>query len=303
MTQPLQKNLLGLPLAPAQCVVDDVQEILVKELATNAIADFDSNTVLAQYLGDYRSWIKSSKRNHVQGLDNFPLADFSLGTSESFDKFYLKHHDKRFRIFRGEYLYHKLSWTQQNRDWAYLDDEALKSGDAVIVSLPFADTGNIHNMYTKQFLDQCLQLNIPVLLDCAFFGICGNIDFDFTHPAIKEVCFSHSKAFPVSTVRIGIRFSKNDDRDSLSVYNQSQYVNKFAAALGLALMKKQTPDEIFARYRQQQLQWCQQYQLEASNTVIFGLDTKGRYAEYNRGYPHSNRLCFSKYFNNGTLPL
>jgi hypothetical protein len=305
MTLPLQPNLLGLPLAPAQCVVDLFQEQKVKELAIGVIDSncFDDVTILPHFVTEYRAWIQSSVLNNVHGLDQFLIANFSAGTTESFDKFYLKHPSRRFRIFRGEYLYHRLSWKNQQHAWAYLDDEPLATNDAVIVSLPFADTGNCHPEYHTDFLDQCAKLDIPVLIDCAFFGVCAGINFDFAHPAIKEICFSHSKAFPVSTARIGIRFSRADDQDSLAVYNQTQYINRFAAALGLRLMQNQSPDTVFTKYRAQQLSWCDEYCLDASNTVIFGLDTKQNYPQYNRGSLNSNRLCFSKYFNTGKLPL
>lgn len=303
MTLPLQPNLLGLPMAPAQCVVDSAKDSLVAKAIVDSADCIHNSSLLSEYCDIFRHWITSSELNTIKGLDQFPVTAFSAGTTETFDKFYLKHHGRRFRCFRGEYIYHKLSWEQQGQKWAYLDDDSLCANDAVVVSLPFADTGNRHPSYTQEMLDRCHELGVPVLIDCAFFGICGNIDFDFSHPAITEVCFSLSKAFPVSTLRIGVRFSRSNDNDSLLIYNNTQYVNLLGAAIGIELMMQQHPDEIWTRYRQQQINWCLEYKLIASNTVIFGLDQHHGYDQYNRGYPHSNRLCFAKYFNQGELPL
>lgn len=305
MTLPLQSNLKGLPLAPAQCVDDPHKEELVQQACRHAINNdcLNDSTVLPQFISTYTQWIQSTKNNSVLGLEQFSTVAFSAGTTEAFDKFYLKHHDRRFRCLRGEYIYHVLSWQQQHRPWAYLDDEPLTPGDAVVISLPFADTGNCHEFYTKQFLDQCVELDVPVLLDCAFFGICGGVEFDFDHPAIQEICFSLSKTFPVSTLRIGVRYSRHNDGDSLLIYNDTQYINRFGAAVGTVLMNLQTPDETFDRYRSQQLHWCNIHSLAPSNTVIFGVDTQHCYDNHNRGSKHTNRLCFSKYFNFGPLPL
>lgn len=303
MTLPLQSNLLGLPLAPAQCVVDADKDTLVAKAIADSAANIYDLSTLPKYCNSFRHWIQSTKLNTVSGLEQYPVVDFCAGTSEAFDKFYLKHNQRRLRCFRGEYLYHRLSWQNQNRPWAYLDDMPLSANDAVVISLPFADTGDQHPEHTNLLLDQCLELGVPVLLDCAFFGVCGEINFDFTHPAISEICFSLSKAFPVSTLRIGIRFSRNNDNDSLIVYNNTQYVNLLAAAIGIKLMTQQHPDEIWQRYRPQQISWCKEHGLVPSNTVIFGLDREHKFNQYNRGYPHSNRLCFAKYFNLGFLPL
>jgi histidinol-phosphate/aromatic aminotransferase/cobyric acid decarboxylase-like protein len=172
----------------------------------------------------------------------------------------------------------------------------------VVVSVPFADTGNVPRELTTEFLDRCKQLGVPVLVDCAFFGICGNIDFDFSHPAITEICFSLSKTFPVNLLRIGIRFSKEDDNDSLLVYHRSQYVNRLGAAVGLALIQNQSPDSTYIKWRLQQIKFCSEMQLEASDTVIFGIDRNHRYDQYNRGSVDTNRICFSRHFETGLLP-
>ena len=111
MTTPLQANLVGIATAPADCVADPAKDQLVhtiiKSLSTNWLED---NHVVPQFLKRYREWIQSTKLNRVTGLDNFPSVAYSQGTTESFDKFYLRNHRRRFRCFRGEYLYHELTW-------------------------------------------------------------------------------------------------------------------------------------------------------------------------------------------------
>lgn len=296
MTQPLQPNLKGLPYAPAECVVDQRQISIVKQIIADLGHSFDNDHVVPEFCAQYRNWILTTQHNTVGGLEQFDRADFSLGTSECFDKFYLRNHQRRFRCFRGEYLYHRLAWHNQRMPWAWLDDEPLASNDAVVVSLPFADLGSTHPDYGPALLDRCDELGVPVLIDCAFFGICAMTDFDFAHDAITDICFSLSKTFPVNTLRIGMRLTKSAQTDTLSIYNDTQYVNKLGAAVGLKLLQTQGPDDVFQRWRQQQLEWCTNMQLTPSNSVIFGIDYDHRYDHYNRGMTHSNRLCFSRYY-------
>jgi len=301
MTTPLQSNLIGIATAPADCVADPVKDQLVQTIIKSIGANWlEDDYVVPHYLKRYREWIESTQLNYVTGLDNFPSVTYSQGTTESFDKFYLRNRNRRFRCFRGEYLYHELTWRNLGHDWAYIDDKELQANDAVIFSLPFADTGNQKN--TQELLDTCLSLGIPVLIDSAFFGICSGIDFDYSHPTITDVTMSLSKPFPVYGMRIGIRFSK-DTTDGLNIYGNTHYVNKFGAAVGVQLFNHQHPDKIFTRYKDQQLAWCEKYNLIPSNCVTFGLDYNHQYDNHNRGSADSNRICFAKFFNKGYLPL
>lgn len=300
MTQPLQPNLLGLPYAPAECVTDSLQQDRVAEAIVEAAKGYHAQNVVPDFCHRYLDWISSTKFNRVNGLDQFTQIDYSLGTSESFDKFYLRNHGRRFRCFRGEYLYHTLAWRSQDMPWAYIDDAPIESGDAVVVSLPFADLGQPHWAYGVSMLDRCARLGVPVLLDCAFFGICANIDFDFDHAAITDICFSLSKTWPVNTLRIGMRLSR-PAQDTMSIYNGTQYVNKLGAAIGSQLLALQSPDEVFQRWRSTQLEFCSTMNLMASDTVIFGIDHQHQYDQYNRGMRDTNRLCFSRYFVSGKL--
>ncbi len=302
MTTPLQANLIGIATAPADCVNDPLKDELVHEVTRQIVGTqwLEDDDVVPMFLTRYKNWINSTKLNKVSGLDAFPSVNFAQGTTESFDKFYLRNHARRFRCYRGEYLYHELSWKANGNRWAYIDDEPLAQGDAVVCSFPFADTGG--QKHTREFLDRCAELEIPVLFDCAFFGICAGHDFDFGHPAVTDVCFSLSKPFPVYGMRIGIRFSK-DTVDGINIYGNTHYVNKFGAAVGSRLFEHQHPDDIFNAYRDQQLAWCKEYELTPSQCVTFGLDYNHKYDNHNRGSKDSNRICFAKFFNKGYLPL
>jgi hypothetical protein len=303
MTLPLQENLLGLEMAPACCVEDlklskIINNIIIDAVNHDALSD---QTIIPNFLSKYKQWIYSTTSNVVTGLEEFSRLDFTQGTSEAFDKFYIRHQGKRFRFFKGEYLYHKISL--ENSNYATIENsEDLLENDAVIVSLPFADTGNVHHLFNSNFLDTCHSKNIPVLLDCAYFGICSNIKFDFTHPAIKEVCFSLSKTFPVNLLRIGMRFSKYTDLDGIGAYTNSQYQNRLSAYVGLKVLEIKTADSTYNDYRNTQLEFCNKFNLIPSNTVIFGLDESKKYQRYNRGSDNNNRICFSKFYCNTRIP-
>jgi hypothetical protein len=259
----------------------------------------DMHTVLSTdssvYIETFLNWIKSSKNNSLEGLDDFKYAVYSNGTTEGFEKFYWRNQSRRFRCFKGEYLYHKLAW--RDRSWKFLEDDELDQNDAVVISLPFADTGCKHEQMDL-VLKTCESLGIPVLLDACYFGISKGIHFNFNYKCITDITFSLSKVFPVAHARIGLRLTREDNDDMLFVYHKNSYTNRLGAELGVHLMNKFSPDYIYNKYRNKQEQFCKVLNVLPSNTVIFGVGDS-RWSEYNRG-TNTNRLGFQKYLH---LPI
>ncbi len=284
MTAPNDKRLL--PYGGSFAIMDSQ---ILGTLST--VKEVDPET----FCKKYREWILSTTLNKVSGLENFPCAVYSNATTEVFDKFYMKNNKRRFRCFRGEYVYHQIAWRNHWPDWKFLEDDKLEKNDAVVISLPFSDTGSKH-LQMDDLLSQCSNLKIPVLVDCAYFGVCSNIEFDFSHSCITDIAFSLSKTFPLAYARIGMRLTRVDDDDSLLMLHKIGYTNRFGAALGLELIEKYSPDYIVNKYKKAQLDLCKNLGIEPSDTVLFGIDFSNRYPEYNRGGP-TNRLGLYKHFN------
>ena len=286
MTAPNDKRqmLYGESMAVRDADVLSVLNLSGLDLTTNCTEEFCSK---------YKKWILSSKLNSINGLDRFPFMCYSNGTTEAFDKFYVKNRTRRFRCFRGEYVYHRLTWRNSWPDWCWLDDECLDANDAVVVSLPFSDTGNAHRLH-EALLDKCDELGIPVLVDCAYFGICEGLNFNFNHKCITDITFSLSKVFPVAHARIGMRFTRIDDDDPLFVVNKIGYTNRLGPQIGLQLINKFSPDYIYIKYRDRQLEICKDLNVTPSRTVLFGIGGE-QWAEYNRGTA-TNRLSFNKVY-------
>lgn len=102
-----------------------------------------STVGLTEYLETYTQWITNSNRNQLLGLEQYVSRSFIHGTIQCFDHFYLKYSTRRFRFFRGEFMYHKASM-KSSLEWAWLNDSGIESNDAVIISVPFSDFGTKH---------------------------------------------------------------------------------------------------------------------------------------------------------------
>lgn len=251
-------------------------------------------SVVDKFLEEYFHWIKHSQNHNLYGIDDFKYKTYSLGTTEAFDKFYIRNRLRRFRCFRTEYMYHQLAWRNSWPNWKYIEDDALRENDAVVISLPFADTGDKHHL-NDEVLNQCDKLGIPVLIDCCYFSISSGINIDLSHSCISDVTFSLSKAFPVAHARIGMRLTREDDDDTMFVYQKSNYNNRIGAALGLELIRNFSCDYIPRTYKSKQEEFCHFLEVIPSKTVLFGIGISN-WTEYNRG-GFTNRLSLHKFLD------
>jgi hypothetical protein len=294
-------KLKSLPYGSVHCIYDsrfegEVQDIVCNSMQQGCLNDLDIHN---KFLIKYRSWIASTELNTISGFDNFKTLAFSNGTTEAFDKFYLKHRHRRLRCFRGEYMYHLVAAEHYFDSFKYIDDSDIREGDVVVFSLPFAGTGNEHRSM-EETLKECDRLSVPVLIDCCYFGVCGSINFNFDHSSIEEITFSLSKNFPVQHLRIGMRLTREDSDDALMVYNKNKYVNRLSAAVGLELINRYSPDHNYKTYRSTQEKFSKELGVEPSKCVFFST-SEILFSDYNRGIPE-NRLCFSKYLKSKKLP-
>ena len=242
-----------------------------------------------EFCNIYHKWISSNTSNKIVGLDNFLYKAYSQGTTESFDKFYVRHAKRRFRIWQGEYAYHRIM-LNSGLDWCWLDDEPVKPNDVVIISIPFADSGNDYR-YTET-LEQCEALEVPVLVDLCWFGTCYDLTFNLKYSCIQEVVFSLSKTFPVSRLRIGMRYSKRyENYDGLFAYRRDHYLNYHSQTVGMALMLAFSSDYIVDTYKTAQLNLCYELGVKPSNSVCLATGDDS-WSHLNRGGTH-NRLCLS----------
>jgi histidinol-phosphate/aromatic aminotransferase/cobyric acid decarboxylase-like protein len=196
-------------------------------------------------------------------------------------------------------MYHAAIGKSYFENVILLDDAPVNKNDVVVISLPFADTGDTHPQM-DEILTKCSELGVPVLIDCCYYGACAGLTMDFDYSCITDITFSLAKSFPLGFIRVGMRLTRNDNNDPLFVYNKNNYVNRLGSAVGLELLNRYDPDYNYNTYKEAQQQFCIELGVEPSKCVFFAT-SKEKFIEYNRG-TSSNRLCFSKYLKSGALP-
>lgn len=210
----------------------------------------------------YKNWILSSKNSKVIGLEKFQyyLTDGVTGAFSDFEKTYP---NLKSVAFRGEYPYHRDTGSKRIED---ISD--LKNGQKLYISYPFAAHGLIHADFNK-ILNTCEVFDIPVFIDCAYFGACKFDDLVINHSCIKFIAFSMSKAFSTGKCKIGLCF--HNEKDSfMSLLNQYDYVNHVSLGIHDKIMDDFSPDYMYNTYRSKQLSLCKKFNFEPSDTVFLG---------------------------------
>lgn len=290
------------------CVIEHLKQIFELDLQTKGLND-SSN--LFKFVEQAHQWLKMHSTNKIQGLDNLQR-DFTAGTTQSFDSFYWRHRSRKMRCFKGEYFYHLKTWIATGVDWSFVSESApLTAGDALVISLPFCDTGNQVNDIDS-VLQTCNRLNIPVLIDCCYYTISSGIVADLNHDCVDTVAFSLSKSFPVANLRIGLRYTKSGTLDGQYLMNSIGYNNSLSAFVGCKIIEKFSCDYIYDTYYQRQQEVCNYFQLEPSQSVIFAVGDS-QWNMYNRSHllktyqleldaeQFCNRICLVSIFDNWNI--
>lgn len=249
---------------------------------------------LLGYAECWKSWLTDSNSKVLIGLGNFPHIDFSLGTSQTFDHFVIRHCLHRtIATFVGDFQYHACISKKINfKSLKSADD--LTTNQALIISLPFSDLGKTHPEF-NQILNICNNLDIPVCVDLAYWGIVKNINFDLdAYPCIKELTASLSKSFyTLENHRVGVRFSRDYLNDGISMLNEVQMQNFYSMGLGIHYMNQFSCDWNWVNYQTRYQEICSEHNLSPTDTIIFGTNSSDKYKDFNRGIPGNNRICIS----------
>lgn len=253
-----------------------------------------------EYQTIWREWLNYSNCKSLIGLDNFKFADYTQGTSQTFDQFILRHSkDREIIVLAGDFQYHACLGKHvefTTIGYPHSLEGTLKGPDlhALIISAPFSDFGCIHPDF-ENIMRICHAYNIPVCLDLAYWGISKNIHINLDDfPAIQEVTCSLSKPFcTLENHRVGIRFTKKYVDDGVSMLNEVKMQNNFSMALGIEYMKNFSPDYNWNKYKSIYEDVCNDNDLVYTDTVIFGLGDEVRHSEHNRGVSGNYRVCIS----------
>ena len=258
--------------------VEDLLAATIK--SDDVVRAANSSDQLQRLEQRFAGWLSSHQTNTIAGLENYE-PDYSEGSTQAFDSFYFRHRQRRFRCITGEYFYHIKTWISNGADWSFVTNEdPLNIGDALVLSVPFCDTTSAVGDYV-QLMQCCEELNIPVLLDLCYWPISHDLHIDLCYTCIDTVAFSLSKAWPVGTARIGMRYTRPGTFDGQKLHHSIGYNNNLSALLGNIILDNFKPDWIYTSRQSKYKTVCEIFDLQSTNSVNFGIGDSS-WDRYNR---------------------
>ena len=275
------------------CFIPEVETIINQALKS---IDIYSTCNRGDFLNTYSEHIITSKNNKLLGVHDFRHVTYVHGTTQAFDSFHLKYHQKRIRVLPGEFAYHKISARSYNLEVVEITDTCpLSAGDAFIVSIPFSASCEVPDNYTE-LMELCCREKIPVLLDFAYLDISRGIVINLEYECIEDICFSLSKAyFGSERFRIGMRMQRLYIDDPIDFANEFNMYNVAGGHIGLKLLRRFPPRFIYDKLDIHANQLCKKYGYKRNKTCIFGSipPEHEEYEKYRRGSSKYARICLS----------
>lgn len=282
-----------------------IQDPKVLAYYHKSLVDLEEVT-LTEYTDTWRDWISYSELNAIDGLDSFPHAHYTQGTTQTFDHFVIRNRERVMCTLPGEFQYHNCI-SKRNTNHRIIDImghgfDMLNSDCALLISCPFSDYGTEHPRM-RDILDYCEVHQIPVCLDLAYYPIARDIELDLNDwHCIEDVTFSLSKAFaPLERHRVGVRFSREYHDDGICMLNEVKMYNEFSMMLGVEFMRSFSPDYNWKTYGYEYERICYVNGLVPTDTVIFGLGDGARFPHNNRGVVGNYRVCISEDLENAAF--
>ena len=278
----------------ARAIFDEDIYQYVKSISSDVWNDPKNNMAFSdvnEFKKNYIGMINDYKHSKLLGLEHFKNTIVTDGVTGAFLDWYIEYGKDNLVVLKGEYPFHERNGIKVLEHFTQIE-----KGKTLILSLPFSATGGLHSNYFS-ILEWCGSNDINVLIDAAYLNISGMGEVPILHKSIKSVATSLSKVYNTGMNKIGIRFDITKPSTPASQLNEWSYINHHSVNLHSMIMKKFNLSYIYDKYKDLQIDICNDSNLRASETVIFGLSTDEKYKEFNRS-GIINRICLSKEMKN-----
>ena len=240
---------------------------------------FAKDVMLDCFRDEFDAWIRSADCFAVNGLERFPHRLLSQANTQSLDAFLLRHHRRRLRFFRGEYPYTPMAARDAGIEQAWLEADELRANDAVVLSYPFSATGKPHER-SAEVLAAAERLQVPVLLDCAYFGATRDLELNITQSCIETVAFSLSKPTGLAHIRVGMEYTRAA-KPGLKTLNDWYMLNRLGIYAAHQIIRRFPADYIPRKYSESYTALCGKLALEPVNVLLMGLGGEA-YSNFDR---------------------
>jgi len=244
---------------------DNLIENTIQDVLSGKLDKDISDNVYDNFKTEMTNWIFSSKLNDLKNIDKFDRVDIINGCTQFIDNIYMMSENPPQTIV-NDYRYHK----RLNRCIYFSEPGKLVKGLPLIMAMPFPRVGAKHE-YMQEILDEAIEKNIDVHIDGAWISCCRDIEFDFNHSAIKSVGISLSKGLGLGWNRIGLRYTRQTDPDSVTIMNDFNMNNRALAMIGLHFIRNFPSDYLWNKHGENYYKICKDFDLKPTKSIYLAI--------------------------------
>ena len=247
---------------PSPLTDNKIESLIIETLSGKIERDISDN-IYIKFKKDMSDWVFNSKINNLLGIEKFERLDIIHGCTQFIDNLYMS---GNVQTLKNDYRYHQrlqLSIMVENID-------SLKPNIPLLLALPFPSIGQVH-LEIDKILTICLKRNIPVHIDGAWITCCRDIEFNFDHPAIHSVGISLSKGLGLGWNRIGLRWTRKFNQDSVTIMNDFKMINRALVIIGLHFIKSLPKDYLWNEHQERYYKVCKDFLLTPTNSIYLAL--------------------------------
>ena len=238
-------------------------EQLIQDIMSGNLDTDITDVVYVNFKKEMTNWLFSSKLNNLKGFNSFNRVDIINGCTHFIDTVYMK---GPVQTVKGDYRYH----SRLNPDLTFSVPGYLRKDLPLIIAMPFPSIGAPHEQM-KEILDECLDKQIAVHIDGAWISCCRDIEFDFAHPAIHSVGVSLSKGLGLGWNRIGLRWTKQQGADAITIMNDFNMNNRALSMVGLHFIRNLPADYLWTTYGDIYYKICRDFNLTPTKAIYLAL--------------------------------
>ena len=240
-----------------QPLSDNLIEETIQEVMNGNLDKDISDNVYVNFKETMSKWLENSTLNNITGLDTFDRIDIMQGCTQYIDSIYMQ---GEVQVLKGDYKYH-----HRLGNWGRTVG-SLTPKIPLVIAMPFPSTGAVHNQMTE-ILDEAQDKGISVHVDGAWLTCCRGINFDLSHPSIISVGISLSKGLGLGWNRVGLRWTKNKQPDSIKIMNDFHMLLRAPVMIANHFLSKFESDYLWNTHGDNYFKVCQDFNLTPTPAI------------------------------------
>lgn len=249
-------------------LTDNLIEKTIQEVLSGYLDRNITDSVYDNFKREVHDWIFNSQLNSLTGIKDFSRVDIINGCTQYIDNIYIQNGNS-LQVLLGDYRYHE----RLQRCMFFVEPGQLVKNLPLIIAMPFPRIGAPHEQMA-QLLDEALDKKVDVHIDGAWVTCCRDITFDFSHPAIKSVGISLSKGLGLGWNRVGLRYTRQPEPDSVTIMNDFNMNNRALSMIGLHFVRKFPIDYMWNKHGSNYYKVCRDFDLIPTKSIYLALQDK-----------------------------